>query len=115
MVRIRQTYKPSSKNINSVRRIGEKLVDWVDQSDPLALDTILKLTSLYWFTDTIARSLYPYSQITTDGKIPSVPFSKTKPLGYSRYPYELSFLPAAAGELLHPNIIRYDHEKVWMP
>lgn len=42
-------------------RIGEKLKDWSDED--LTMDTILESISLYWFTNTIATSFYPYKTV----------------------------------------------------
>jgi hypothetical protein len=45
---------------NSVR-VGEKFLEWVD--DPLTPEHILESITLYWLTDTIARSIYTYRQV----------------------------------------------------
>jgi microsomal epoxide hydrolase len=67
-------------------RIGEKFLEWSDE-DP-SLDTILTNISLYWFTESFARSIYPYRALfgpsATDIGAPK------KPLGFSFFPHELA-------------------------
>jgi microsomal epoxide hydrolase len=43
-------------------RIGEKFLAWTDEDPPL--DVILESVSLYWFTETFPRSIYPYRQVS---------------------------------------------------
>ena len=64
--------------------VGEKFLAWSDE-DP-SLDTILEDVSLYWFTQTIARSFYTYRQ-AFEGKVwghdhPDLHIHK--PLGYAK-------------------------------
>jgi hypothetical protein len=56
-------------------RIGEKFLDWTDEDPPL--DTILESVTLYWLTDTISRSIYPYRQVSS--KVGSFAFQCFKP------------------------------------
>lgn len=49
-------------NIIACSRVGEKFLDWTDE-DPLA-ETIIESVTLYWLTNTIAQSLYPYRQVS---------------------------------------------------
>jgi hypothetical protein len=75
-------------------RIGEKFLDWVDE--PLTTDQILDSVSLYWFTETFPRAIYPYRQFF--GPSPEAISSKhyvDKPLGYSWYPKEIAPIPQA--------------------
>ncbi|KAL1795018.1 hypothetical protein ACET3X_006834 [Alternaria dauci] len=65
--------------------IGEKFLEWSDE-DP-SLDEILTNISLYWFTESIARGLYPYREIFSP-KIRDVK-QNDKPVGFSAFPYEL--------------------------
>lgn len=61
--------------------IGEKLLDWADT--PIPLETILRMTTLYWFTSSVPRNIYPYRNFFGgDGESP---ISTTKPLGYSAF------------------------------
>jgi microsomal epoxide hydrolase len=77
--------------------IGEKFLAWTDV-DP-DIETILEAVSLYWFTETFPRAIYPYRQGFKTGKsaIVNEPDSPeyfiTKPFGYSWYPLELSPMP----------------------
>lgn len=75
-------------------RIGEKFLDWVDE--PLSLDQILDSVSLYWFTETFPRAIYPYRQFF--GPAPeAIPLKHyvDKPLGYSCFPAEIAPIPKA--------------------
>ena len=42
-------------------RIAEKFLDWTDEDSPL--DVILESVSLYWLTETLPTSIYPYRQV----------------------------------------------------
>lgn len=42
-------------------RIGEKMLDWVDE--PLEPQTILEFVTLYWLTETIPRAIYFYREV----------------------------------------------------
>lgn len=41
--------------------VGEKFLDWTDEDLPI--DQVLEDVSLYWFTNCIATSLYPYRHV----------------------------------------------------
>lgn len=68
------------------RRIGEKFLEWSDADPPL--DAILESVSLYWFTQTFPRAIWPYRVLggTRD-------FDFGKPLGYSSFPKEIATSP----------------------
>ncbi|KAK3323083.1 Alpha/Beta hydrolase protein [Apodospora peruviana] len=87
--------------------IGEKFIQWVDQRAPLPLDTILAMVTFYWVTDTFPRSMWPYRFLTgiVGAPIPAMPFSLTKPFGFSSFPIEQSVLPQKWAEQLFPNLI----------
>ena len=75
--------------------IGEKLLAWTDE-DP-ALDTILEAVSLWWFTETMPRSCYPYRQFFSTG-VRSTAHDHPdmyieKPFGYSLFPKEVIPVP----------------------
>lgn len=53
----------NSNPISLLAWIGEKYLDWSD-SDP-DLDTILEAVTLYWFTESGCRGVYPYRQART--------------------------------------------------
>ncbi|OHE97717.1 epoxide hydrolase [Colletotrichum orchidophilum] len=106
----------SASPLSLLAWIGEKYLEWVDSRYPLQLETILELVSLYWYTDTFPRSIYPYRPLaqansSEDGGT-SIPTSKETPLGYSCFPAEISFLPKAWAEESFPNLKFYrSHEK----
>ncbi|KAL9489604.1 hypothetical protein ACSS6W_001881 [Trichoderma asperelloides] len=93
-------------------RIGEKLLEWPDQREPLSLDTILAMVSLYWFTDTFPRSLYHAQVIQTMLKGETLPISKEKPLGYSMFPRDVALLPKAWAHQLYPNLVFFKAHEV---
>jgi microsomal epoxide hydrolase len=90
---------------NRKSRTGEKLLEWPDQREPLPLDTILAMVSLYWFTDTFPRSLYHAQVLQAILKGELLPISKEKPLGYSMFPRDLALLPEAWARQLYPNLV----------
>ncbi|KAF5524013.1 putative epoxide hydrolase [Colletotrichum aenigma] len=105
----------SASPISLLAWIGEKYLEWVDDRYPLQLETILDLVSLYWFTSTFPRSVYPYRplavSISSGSQLP-IPTSKETPLGYSLFPNEVSFMPKAWAEAVYPNLKFYrTHEK----
>ena len=53
----------SSSPLALLAWVGEKFLDWTDEDLPL--ETVLEDVSLYWFTNTIATSLYPYRQVSS--------------------------------------------------
>ena len=83
--------------------IGEKFLEWTDE-DP-SLDTILEAISLYWFTETFPRCIYPYRERWGAKEYRSQEANKSagaerfpgvkKPFGYSFFPYELLPMPVA--------------------
>ncbi|KAK1977954.1 epoxide hydrolase [Colletotrichum cereale] len=96
--------------------IGEKYLEWVDSRYPLQMDTILELVSLYWFTSTFPRSIYPYVSLaenTAHGKNSmALPTSKETPMGYSVFPREIGFMPKRWAEKAYPNLKLYrSHER----
>ena len=107
--------------------VGEKFLDWSDEDLPV--EQLLEDLSLYWFTNCIATSLYPYRhvstttccaigspilpmltlylQLFTPGIIGAHENPKnhiTKPMGYSWFPQELAPIPrswaATTGDLV---------------
>ncbi|KAF9892940.1 hypothetical protein FE257_000532 [Aspergillus nanangensis] len=89
----------SSSPIALLTWIGEKYLEWVDE--PLPSETILELVSLYWFTETFARCIYPYRERYAHP--PPDPASMAnrwyikKPLGFSYFPVELFPVPKSWG------------------
>lgn len=67
--------------------------EWSDARDRLSLDTILTNVSLYWLTNTISRSMWPYIGLTASAHDGSArPFVK-KPTAVSHFPYEILNVP----------------------
>lgn len=75
-----------------------------DEDPPL--ETILTNISLYWFTASFARSIYPYREIFGQIKLHKL----EKPTGFSFFPYEL--FPGIKSVIQkHANLITYkQHE-----
>lgn len=97
----------SSSPLALLAWIGEKYIEWADTAIPL--DTILRLTSLYWFTSTFPRSIYPYRYLIGSGSGHGA-ISTTKPLGYSAFK-DILMLPKAWGKY-YPNMkFRKDHSQ----
>ncbi|PLB49163.1 alpha/beta-hydrolase [Aspergillus steynii IBT 23096] len=94
--------------------IGEKFLDWVDDRDPLPLESILKSATLYWLTGTLPRSIYTYREAFPPPPIKHAMDPRwyiQKPFGYSYFPRELIPAPkawvATTGNLVFCNY----HEK----
>nr|POE93043.1 putative phospholipid-transporting atpase neo1 [Quercus suber] len=74
--------------------VGEKFLQWTDEDPPM--DEILDSATLYWFTDSLPRSIYPYRQFYG---VPPKPFHSNptyyinKPLGYSWHHKEIAPIP----------------------
>lgn len=95
--------------------MGEKFVEWSDNRFPISLNTILSLTSFYWFTESFGRGMWAYRELMgiVGGGIPVLPLSLTKPFGYSSFHTEISAFPRAWAEHLFPNLVLYKaHDKV---
>jgi hypothetical protein len=94
-------------------RIGEKHLEWSDPRYPIPLDTILAMTTLYWFTSTFPRALYHAELVKNVLAGKPHPISKEKPMGYSLFPYDLVLLPKAWAREIYPNLVLYEtHDKV---
>lgn len=88
--------------------VGEKYLEWADT--PVPLGTILRFATLYWFTASLPRNVYPYRDFFGEGGGLG-PISTTKPLGYSAF-RDLSQLPKAWHKHF-PNLkFRNDHDEV---
>ncbi|KAL4904250.1 hypothetical protein BDW74DRAFT_154514 [Aspergillus multicolor] len=87
--------------------IGEKYLEWADPRHPIPLDTILATVTLYWLTSTFPRSLYHASLAKNVlAGIPH-PITKSKPLGYSVFPYDMAFVPEAWAREIYGNLVAY--------
>lgn len=90
----------SSSPLALLAWIGEKYIEWADKNPAIPLETILRLTSLYWFTGSFPRNIYPYRDIFKPGG--EGPITTTKPLGYSAFK-DLLILPKAWNKY-YPNM-----------
>lgn len=88
------------------------MLAWADSRDPIPLDTILAEATLYWFTNSMSRNLWPYRHLIAAEGLKVQPPNRSKPLGYSHFPAENIFVPVEKGKSLFPNMIRYQQEKV---
>lgn len=77
----------SSSPLALLAWIGEKFLEWSDTPSP-SLDHILTNVSLYWFTQSFPRSIYPYRQMFGTARME--PEYIKKPLGFSFFPKELN-------------------------
>ncbi|KAM5359348.1 hypothetical protein ACJZ2D_014551 [Fusarium nematophilum] len=100
----------SSNPLALLAWIGEKFVEWADAREPIEVDTILAMTTLYWFTSTFPRSIYPYRSFKWDQDQAWLGMDR-KPFGYSLFPLELSILPKSWAKNIHPDMVRYEHDK----
>ena len=93
--------------------MGEKLLEWVDPREPFPLDSVLAMVTLYWFTDTLPRSLYHAELVRSFAAGALQPISKKKPFGYSLFPYDLAIMPHAWVKQAYPNLVFFNsHAKV---
>jgi len=88
--------------------IGEKFLAWSDENP--SLHTILESVTLYWFTESFPRGIYPYR-----GRFEPVPKWQTeffkKPLGFSNFPKEVTPTPKSWVEI-EANLVFYrEHVK----
>lgn len=84
----------SSSPIALLGWIAEKFQTWTDTTP--SLDDILDSVTLYWYTDSFPRCIYPYRQFF--GKRPTFFHNDAslrimKPTGYSFFPEELAGMP----------------------
>ncbi|KAL3469130.1 Alpha/Beta hydrolase protein [Aspergillus californicus] len=86
-------------------RIGEKHLEWSDPRTPLPLDTILSITSFYWFTSTFPRGLYHAELVKKLMTGAPYPTSKDKPMGYSLFAYDLALMPRVWAERAYPKMV----------
>ncbi|KAL4870773.1 hypothetical protein BDV12DRAFT_43884 [Aspergillus spectabilis] len=96
----------SSSPLALLAWVGEKYLEWPDAAFPN--ETILELVTLYWFTESFARAIYPYRE---NKPLPPQPVSFPadlyihKPFGFSYFPQEILPSPkswiATTGNLVH--------------
>ena len=95
--------------------IGEKYIEWTDTT-PSTQD-ILDSVTLYWFTQTFPRSIYPYIDYFGRGENSTVfhgnpEYWCEKPIGYSYFPYELGPVPLAWAKTTGNVVWHRAHESV---
>ena len=90
-------------------RVGEKMLKWSDDSSPLPIETILDNISLYWFTNTISRNMWPYRS-HKDLNMWCLPAVK-QPFRYSRFKYDLDQTPKKWAESMVDLQFFRDHEQ----
>jgi len=89
--------------------IGEKFRDWTDVDPPL--DSVLDIVTLWWFTETFPRAIYPYREIFLEKSHIEEQFQLKKPWGYSWFPKELFPMPKSWLEMTDGMIFFNHHEK----
>ncbi|KAL4789347.1 Alpha/Beta hydrolase protein [Aspergillus venezuelensis] len=93
----------SSSPLALLAWIGEKHLEWTSPSTPLPLSSILTTTALWWHTSTFPRSLYHAQLVKNMMAGKPHPITRTKPLGYSCFPYDMAMLPEGWMKELYPN------------
>ncbi|KAL4779816.1 Alpha/Beta hydrolase protein [Aspergillus varians] len=75
--------------------VGEKYLEWPDA--PLPKEAILELVTLYWFTESFPRAIYPYRETNPVPRTPTLSMTKElylhKPFGFSYFAHELMPVP----------------------
>ncbi|KAK0879689.1 hypothetical protein LTR87_006490 [Friedmanniomyces endolithicus] len=86
----------SSSPVALLAWVGEKFLQWSDESPPV--DEILDSVTLYWYTDSFPRAIFPYRQFFGPKPTffhPDAQWYIKKPMGYSWHPKELAPVPKA--------------------
>ncbi|KAJ9602606.1 hypothetical protein H2200_012799 [Cladophialophora chaetospira] len=88
----------SSSPVAQLAWIGDKFLCWTDPNTRPSTDDILDSITLYWFTQSLARCIYPYREFYSKNEVDYIVHSDPKyhikqPLGYSYFPMELSPIP----------------------
>ncbi|KAL4810130.1 Alpha/Beta hydrolase protein [Aspergillus unguis] len=85
----------SSSPLALLAWVGEKFLQWPDA--PIPKQTILECVTLYWFTESFPRAIYPYREGNPIPKNPDKPMLNElyihKPYGFSYFPKELTPAP----------------------
>ncbi|KAL2373912.1 hypothetical protein RJ035_004335 [Blastomyces gilchristii] len=85
--------------------VGEKFLAWSDE--PLSTEEILRCVTLYWFTESMGRGIYPYRSRTLLLETQT----QNKPFGYSYFPKEICPTPAAWTGKLGDMVFYKEHDK----
>ncbi|PGH30164.1 microsomal epoxide hydrolase [[Emmonsia] crescens] len=85
--------------------IGEKFLSWSDV--PPSTEEILRSVTLYWFTESMGRGIYPYRSLNLllDTK------TLKKSIGYSYFPKEICPTPVAWARKLGDMVFHKEHDK----
>ena len=97
----------SASPLSLLAWIGEKFLDWTDQEPPL--DDILASVTLYWFTESFPRSLYPYRELTA---VRANMKYIEKPFGFSWFPKDLGSMPKSWIEKAGNLVFFSQHQQV---
>ncbi|OOF93430.1 hypothetical protein ASPCADRAFT_398462 [Aspergillus carbonarius ITEM 5010] len=92
--------------------VGEKFLDWADE--PIPLETIIESVTLYWFTETLPRSIYHYRENFPPPEVRHAEDPRwyiRKPFGFSYFPKELIPAPRAWIETTGDLVFWRAHEK----
>ncbi|KAF2462450.1 putative epoxide hydrolase [Lineolata rhizophorae] len=89
----------SSSPVALLAWLAEKYISWADEDTTPSTETILTFVTLYWLTQTLPRSIYPYrSDFAPSERVPShghpawnIPAGKA--FGYSDFPNEIQPVP----------------------
>ncbi|KAK5209300.1 hypothetical protein LTR41_004836 [Exophiala xenobiotica] len=85
---------PKTHALKSTHRIGEKFIEWTDETPPLK--NILDSVTLYWFTQSFPRCIYAYREAAAQGLPHGNPkYANDKPVAYSWFPKEVFPVPKA--------------------
>lgn len=108
--KVQYIIRPMSALLTLPCRTAEKLREWPEE--PFSLAEILTSTSLWWFTESAARSVYTY-RLTfgcSDYKAEYPYFDK--PFGYSWFMHELMPAPRKNVDCKGDLVFYRQHEKV---
>ncbi|KAJ4300177.1 hypothetical protein N0V88_002846 [Collariella sp. IMI 366227] len=104
----------STNTLAMLAWMGEKFVEWSKNRSSISLNTILFMTSFYWFTESFGRGMWAYRELMgiVGGGILVLPLTLTKLLGYPDFRTEVLAFPRAWAEHLFPNLVLYKaHDK----
>ncbi|KAH8690457.1 Alpha/Beta hydrolase protein [Talaromyces proteolyticus] len=101
----------SSNPVALLAWVGEKFLDWTDDTPPL--DLILVSITLYWVTHSAASSLWSYRQFYgPDAESHGTKrWHINKPLGFSWFPKEITPVPRAWVETTGDLVFYRQHKK----
>ncbi|RVX73342.1 hypothetical protein B0A52_02984 [Exophiala mesophila] len=85
----------SASPLSLLAWIGEKFIEWTDTTP--TTEDILDSVTLYWFTQSFPRCIYPYRELGRSAHIThgDPKYYCKKPMGFSWFPQELGPVPRA--------------------